>query len=281
MKTEISTSPIGIFDSGVGGLSVWREVRRLLPYENTRYVADQAHIPYGPRRIEEVREFAQGITEFLMSQGCKAIVLACNTASGAALHALRKQYPDTPFIGMEPAVKPAAERTKTGAIGVIATPTTLQGDLFHQLVTRFGSNITIHTQTCPGLVEIVESGQSNSRLAEKTVQRCVEPLMKNSIDQLVLGCTHYPFLTATIKRIIGPEITLVDPSPAIAKQIERVLQANEVRNPQLQSGHHVAYTSGSGDTLENFIKASISPPHPEIRRVNWQAGQLAKARGFV
>ena len=281
MITRSSTSPIGIFDSGVGGLSVWREIRCLLPYEDTQYVADQAHIPYGPRPVTEIRDFSRGITKFLMRQRCKAIVIACNTASGAALHMLRKQFPHVPFIGMEPAVKPAAEHTRTGVIGVIATPTTFQGELFRNLVSRFGMDIQIHTQTCPGLVEIVESGESNSRLAEKTARNCIEPLLKHNIDQLVLGCTHYPFLSRTIKRIIGPEIALIDPSPAIARQIKRILHTNKTTNVQNKRGQHTFYTTSSANNLKTFIETSITPPHPHILQIEWQSMHLIKPKSFA
>ncbi len=280
MTTKSPTFPIGIFDSGVGGLSIWREIRDRLPHEDTCYVADQAHIPYGPRTIKEIRHFARGITEFLLSQQCKAIVIACNTASGAALHTLRAQFPDTPFIGMEPAVKPASEKTKTGAIGVIATPTTFQGDLFRQLVSRFGENVKIHTRACPELVELIESGRSNSELAEKAARRCIEPLLQFDIDQLVLGCTHYPFLSTTIRQIIGPKIALIDPSPAIARQVERVLQSNARLNPQPCPGRHTIYTSSSSQILKAFLeKLRIAPP-PEIKRVKWKEERLTTAQRF-
>lgn len=274
MITLLPTSAIGIFDSGVGGLSVWREIHRQLPHEDTRYVADQAHIPYGPRRVTEIRRFARGITKFLIGQQCKVIVVACNTASGAALHTLRAQFPDIPFVGMEPAVKPAAEHTKTGVIGVIATPTTFQGDLFRSLVSRFGTQVNIHEQTCPGLVELVESGKSDSPAAERMTRRCVEPLLEKNIDQLVLGCTHYPFLYDTIRRIVGPNIAIIDPSPAIARQVKRVLASNSALNSQIELGTHICYTSSSDNTLKTFMETSIVHPLPDIQRVAWQSDSL-------
>lgn len=280
MIIQSPTSPIGLFDSGVGGLSVWREIRRYLPHENTRYIADQAHLPYGPRTLKEIRGFARGITEFLIDQRCKAVVIACNTASGAALHILREQFSHMPFIGMEPAVKPAAENTKTGAIGVIATPTTFQGDLFRRLAARFGKSVQIHTRACPGLVELVESGQSNTLLAEKAARCCIEPLLQYRIDQLVLGCTHYPFLASMIKQIIGPDITLVDPSPAIARQVERVLCSKKTLNRQSQPSHHILYTSSSDETLKAFVDNVIADPRPEIQQVIWEKNRLIKRNRF-
>jgi glutamate racemase len=182
---------------------------------------------------------------------------------------------------MEPAVKPAAEQTKTGSIGVIATPTTFQGELFRNLVHRFGTDTRIYTQVCPGLVEVVESGKANSQKAETIVRSCIQPLLKCNIDHLVLGCTHYPFLSHTIKRIIGPRVTLVDPSPAIARQVKRVLRVNHTINSQAKSSRHILYTSSSEDSLRGFVETIVSPPLPCIRRVKWKSKCLTTSRDFV
>ena len=155
----MNDQPIGIFDSGVGGLSILREIRLVLPHEDLLYFADQAHVPYGARSLEEVRDFSEGITSFLLEQGAKLIVVACNTASAASLYYLRNRFPDTLFVGMEPAVKPAAESTLNGVVGVLATPATFQGELFASVVERFAEGVTILSQTIPGLVERIESGQ--------------------------------------------------------------------------------------------------------------------------
>lgn len=235
---------IGIFDSGVGGLSVWREIVRQLPAENTLYFADQAHIPYGQRSLDEVRHLTENVARFLLAQGAKLIVVACNTASGAALHALRETFPDVPFVGMEPAVKPAVEHTRTGIVGVIATSATFQGDLFAGLVQRFGNGFDIHTQACPGLVEAVESGALDTPETEALLRRYLTPLLDAGIDQLVLGCTHYPFLSPLIQRIVGPEVTLIDPAPAVARQVGRVLNERTLLAPPGHIGHHQFYTSG-------------------------------------
>jgi glutamate racemase len=219
---------IGIFDSGIGGLSVWREIVHQLPYESTLYFADQAHIPYGPRPLKEVRRYAVGITRFLLAQGAKIIVVACNTASGAALYHLRETFPQTRFVGMEPAVKPAAERSRCGTIGVIATPATLQGELFRRLSERFTQQVTLKTQVCPGLVECVEAGNLTGPDVEALLHHYLDPMVEAGIDQLVLGCTHYPFLSATIQQVIGPNVTLIDPAPAVARQVKRVLTDNQL-----------------------------------------------------
>ncbi len=243
-EPSLPGNPIGIFDSGVGGLSVWREIVRQLPAENTVYVADQAHIPYGQRPLDEVRHLTENVTRFLLTQGAKLIVVACNTASGAALHTLREKFPDVPFVGMEPAVKPAVERTRTGAIGVIATPVTFQGDLFAGLVARFGNGVKLHTRACPGLVEAVEAGALDTPETEALLRHYLTPMLAAGIDQLVLGCTHYPFLSATIQRIVGSEVTLIDPAPAVARQVGRVLTQRGLAAPSTQPGQHHFYTSG-------------------------------------
>lgn len=243
--SQPSGSYIGVFDSGLGGLSVWREIVRHLPAEDTLYFADQGHVPYGPRSLEQIRAFSRAITEFLLEQGAKIIVVACNTASGAALHDLRATYPDVPFIGMEPAVKPAAEHTTRGSIGVLATPSAFQGVLFRRLVDRFGQQVTIHTQICPGLVEAVEAGALAAPATRALLQDCLAPLVEQGIDQLVLGCTHYPFLRATIEDILGPSVAIIDPAPAVASQVGRVLRDRGHLRESSQPATHLAFTSGS------------------------------------
>ncbi len=244
LRQSSAASPIGVFDSGVGGLSVWREIVRQLPTEDTLYFADQAHIPYGQRSLDEVRRLTENVTRFLLAQGAKLIVVACNTASGAALHTLRETFVDVPFVGMEPAVKPAVEHTRTGIVGVIATTATFQGDLFAELVQRFGDGFDIHTQACPGLVEAVEAGALDTPETESLLRRYLTPLLAAGIDQLVLGCTHYPFLSPLIQRIVGPEVRLIDPAPAVARQVERVLTRRNLLAPPGHIGHHQFYTSG-------------------------------------
>ena len=257
MKALPALSPIGVFDSGVGGLSVWREIVRQFPAEDTIYFADQAHIPYGSRSLDEVRGYTEAITRFLLHCGAKIIVVACNTASGAALHGLRDTFPDVPFVGMEPAVKPAAERTRTGKVGVIATPATFQGDLFASLVERFASDVELHTQACPGLVEAVETGALDTPETEKLLRRYLEPLLDAGIDHLVLGCTHYPFLQAAIQRITGPDVTLIDPAPAVARQVGRVLAVRGLLAPNGRIGQHRFYTSGDTATFALMARALI------------------------
>jgi glutamate racemase len=259
------TAPIGVFDSGVGGLSVWREIVRRLPAEDTLYFADQAHIPYGQRPLDEVRHLTENVTRFLLAEGVKLIVVACNTASGAALHALRETFPDVPFVGMEPAVKPAVEHTNTGIVGVIATPATFQGDLFAGLIQRFGNGFDIHTQACPGLVETVEAGALDTPETESLLRGYLVPLLEAGIDQLVLGCTHYPFLSPLIQRIVGPHVTLIDPAPAVARQVGCVLARRSLLAPAGQTGHHRFYTSGDPAKFSAMVQTLTGTRHPTIQ----------------
>jgi glutamate racemase len=264
-------APLGVFDSGVGGLSVWREIVRRLPHESTLYFADQAHVPYGPRPPAEVNDYAKGITRFLSDQGAKLIVVACNTASGAALHTLRATFPNIPFVGMEPAVKPAAERTRSGVIGVIATPATFQAALFQRLVERFASQVRLETQICPGLVHAVETGALDTPETEALLRRYLTPLLEAGIDHLVLGCTHYPFLSNAIAQIAGPGVTLVDPAPAVARQVERVLTQRGLQAEENHTPRHIFYTSGDPATLANMARALVGYKGP-TRPVAWERG---------
>ncbi len=214
---------VGIFDSGVGGLSVAREIMRQWPAQPLIYLADQAHVPYGQRPLAEIRDLTEGITRYLLDAGARVIVIACNTASAAALHWLRGRFPETPFVGMEPAVKPAAERTRSGRVGVIATAATFQGELFASLLDRYANGIEIHTQVCPEFVPLVEAGEIDTPRARAAVEQNLSPLLSAGIDQLVLGCTHYPFLRPLIEEVAGPGVTVIDPAPAVARQAGRVL----------------------------------------------------------
>lgn len=206
-----SPAPIGIFDSGVGGLSVLRAIRRQLPCHPVIYLADQGHVPYGPRSKQEVRSFAEGITRFLLKQGAQVIVVACNAASAASLYYLRETFPSVPFVGMEPAVKPAAEETHTGVIGVLATPVTFQGELYASVVERFAKDVTVLQDICPGLVGQVEKGQLETPETREILEHALTPMIEKGIDTVVMGCTHYPFVIPLIQQIVGPEVRVIDP----------------------------------------------------------------------
>ena len=222
LRSKQLSVPVGVFDSGVGGLSVTREIMALLPAQPIIYLADQAHAPYGQRPLTEIRALSEGITRFLIAEGAKVIVIACNTASAAALHGLREQFPDVPFVGMEPAVKPAVEGTRSGHVGVIATAATFQGELFASLLDRYAGRVAIHTQICAELVPLVEANELNSP-ARAAVEQYLAPLLAAEIDQLVLGCTHYPFLRPLIEEVAGVGVAVIDPAPAVARQTGRVL----------------------------------------------------------
>lgn len=223
--------PIGIFDSGVGGLSVWKEVAQLLPQEELIYFADTARCPYGGRSREEIVSFAQEVTEFLIGEKCKALVVASNTITSAAIDRLRQRY-DLPFIGIEPAVKPAAARTKTGHIGILATEFTLSSERYEKLLEAYAGNVQIHYQVGVGLVEIVESGRENSPQAEKLLGKYLGEMKRYGVDQLILGCTHYPFLRPQIIRIMGEGITIHDPAEAVARQARQVLDQKGLNAPE-------------------------------------------------
>ena len=274
---------IGVFDSGVGGLSVWREVVRQLPYEDTLYLADQAHVPYGSRRLAEVQEFSEGITRFLLDRGAKVVVVACNTASAAALHHLRRTFPHVPFVGMEPAVKPAVERTHNGVVGVIATQATFQGELFASLVERYAGDVRVLTQVCPGLVEAVEAGALDTPETEALLRRCVTPLIEAGVDQLVLGCTHYPFLRPALERVVGASVRVIDPAPAIARQTGRVLVQQGAEVSRGRVSHHVFCTSGDVATFTTMIGRLL--PHiggdVKVRAVRWCEGRLEAKTDIV
>jgi glutamate racemase len=245
--------PIGIFDSGVGGLSVLREIRKQLPDEPVIYLADQAHVPYGPRPLEEVRGFSETITRFLLSQGANIIVVACNTASAAALHHLRQVFPDIPFVGMEPAVKPAAENSHSRVVGVLATPATFQGALYASVVERFAQDVTLLQHTCPGLVQQIEAGELDTPETHRIIEEALLPMLEKGIDTVVLGCTHYPFVIPLIEQITGPNVRVVDPAPAVARQTARLLEANGVHHRLTQPPRLRFQTTGEAIRLELLL----------------------------
>lgn len=224
-----SQQPIGVFDSGVGGLSVLRRIRALLPAESLHYVADSRHLPYGDKTVEQVRQRVFRIAGRLIDQGAKALVVACNTATAAAIHELREAYP-LPIIGMEPGVKPAVESSRSGVVGILATQGTLQSDKFTRLVSRFGTGAEVIVQPCPGLVERIEQGRLDDAETETLLQRYLQPLREKGADALVLGCTHYPFVRPLIERLAGPGVQVIDTGWAVARQVQRQLDSADLLN---------------------------------------------------
>ncbi len=257
---------IGIFDSGVGGLSVLRSLKDVLPRHSFIYVADQAHVPYGPRPLEEVQAFSFEITRWLLEQGCGAIIVACNTASAVALHELRKAFPEIPFVGMEPAVKPAAEYTRTGVVGVIATPATFQGELYASVVERFASGVTVLEDTCPGLVEEIEAGRLDGKYTRQILEKALKPMLRQGIDTVVLGCTHFPFVIPLIQQITGPNVRVIDPAPAVARQATRVI--SETAPAGSCSRTIKLFTTGDIGVLKQTIPVLI-PFEIEIEGLRW------------
>ncbi len=245
-------NPIGVFDSGVGGLSVLREIRRELPGEHLLYVADSGHAPYGDKPAELIQARAAAIVEFLVSRHAKAIVVACNTATGVAIRMLRARF-SLPIIAMEPAVKPAVTHTKSGVIAVLATSRTIASENFAKLHERFGANVQILMQACPGLVEQVEAGELSGEKTRALIERYVAPLLAQGADTIVLGCTHYPFLAALIREIAGPAVTIIDPSAAIARELRRRLESASLLSTGTRAGTEQFWSSARSDTTRAVI----------------------------
>ncbi len=269
-----NNSPIGIFDSGVGGLSVLRALVEQLPNENIIYFGDQGHVPYGPRPMEQIQQFSEGITNFLLAQNAKIIIVACNTASAAALKYLREKFSDVQFVGMEPAIKPAAEYTQTGKVGVLATPATFQGELYASVVERFANDVELFQNTCAGLVGEIEKGNLNGTETRTILQNALLPMLENNIDTVVLGCTHYPFVIPLIKQIVGENVRVIDPAPSVARQAQRLLEAGGRLNQGL-GGKIQIFTTGDLSALEFTLPILLNKP-AEVKLALWENNQTLK-----
>lgn len=244
--------PVGVFDSGVGGLTVLREIRSALPAENLLYVADSQHAPYGERSQEFIGARSIAICEFLLSRQAKAIVVACNTATAAAIVALRARF-SIPIIAIEPAVKPAAKHTKSGVVGVLATSGTLASDNFMKLLVRFGADVNILVQPCPGLVEQVEAGDLTSNQTRALLEKYLLPMLAQGADTVVLGCTHYPFLVPLIQNIAGERVSIIDPAAAIASELRRRLESVALLSAKGEGGSERFWTSGKVEKVQPVI----------------------------
>jgi glutamate racemase len=249
----INNNPIGLFDSGIGGTSIWKEIHQLLPNEDTIYLADSKNAPYGEKSKEEIIYLSCKNTELLLNKNCKLIVVACNTATTNAIKELRAKY-DIPFIGIEPAIKPAALHSATQKIGILATKGTLNSELFYKNVEQF-QDIQIIEQIGYGLVELIENGKINTFEMEKLLSQYLTPMIKSNIDYLVLGCSHYPYLIPQIKKIIPPSITIIDSGEAVAKQTKKIItekigfrEIPEKSNQQFYTNIHPKVLA---DILEN------------------------------
>lgn len=250
-----------------------RALRSQLPHECAVYIGDQEHVPYGARSLAEVREFAEGITRFLLAEGAKLIVVACNTASAAALMHLRTTFPSTPFVGMEPAVKPAAEGTLSGVVGVLATPATFQGELYASVVERFAEGVEVLRSTCPGLVERIEEGDLRGPRTRRILERALLPMIDQGADAVVLACTHFPFVIPLIAEIVGPDVRVIDPAPAVARQTNRVLEAQGLLAPADAGGGIEIRTSGDSEAMQRTLPHLLGED-PVVGRVRWTDSRL-------
>ena len=246
-KNTMSKNPIGVMDSGVGGISVLKHIHTLLPHEHLVYFADSAHAPYGNKSPEEIKDRCFAVADFLIAQQAKALVVACNTATAAAITDMRAAY-DLPIIGMEPAVKPAATATKNGVIGVLATVGTLKSAQFAALLESYGRNVKVITQGCIGLVECIERGELDTAETKALIKQYTSPLLAEGADTIVLGCTHYPFVRQYIQQIVGPNVTLIDTGAAVAKRLQQVLEQQQMLNAATEAGDYVFLTSGTEET---------------------------------
>lgn len=240
--------PIGIFDSGVGGTSIWKELYQLMPNESTIYLADSKNAPYGEKAKEEILQLSIKNTEFLLERDCKLIVVACNTATTNAIDYLRKTY-NIPFIGIEPAIKPAALQTKAKKVGVLATKGTLSSSLFYNTSKLFASGIKVYEQEGKGLVELIEAGLSDSKQLKNLLNQFLNPMLEEGIDCLVLGCTHYPYLIPMLKEILPKGIRVIDSGQAVAKQTKSVLESNGLLNSDSASSQKQLFYSNANPFL--------------------------------
>jgi glutamate racemase len=249
MRTK--SSPIGLFDSGIGGTSIWKEIHTLLPHENTLYLADSKNAPYGQRSKEEIVELSFKNTRFLLDNGAKIIVVACNTATTNAIKELRAAF-DVPFIGIEPAIKPAAINTQTGSIGILATKGTLSSELFAQKVSGF-SGVNIIEQVGYNLVALIEDGKLNSPEIKELLKTYLTPMIEARIDYLVLGCSHYPYLVPQIREILPAGVKIIDSGEAVARQTRKVLQQHDLLNNGAEKAFTAFYTNSAPEVLQNII----------------------------
>jgi glutamate racemase len=244
---------IGIFDSGIGGLWILKYLEETVPGYNYIFFGDQAHVPYGLHTPDEITKFSFDIVDLLIKKDCKLVVVACNTATSAAIDKLRANY-NIPFVGIEPAVKKASELSKTGHIGILATKVTAEGKKLQDSIEHITNDVKVHTCIGYGLVELVEEGKADTDEAEQLLRTYLEPLINQNIDELVLGCTHYAFLIKRIRKIVGDNVNIVDPAPAVVKQVKRLLEENNIL-PSINKKEPEILTSGSDlGKIKEFYK---------------------------
>jgi glutamate racemase len=268
--------PIGAFDSGVGGLSVWRAVRKLLPSESITFLADSGHVPYGEKSTAELEDLTGRITQFLLNKDCKMIVVACNTATVHAIGYLRERFPEIPFVGVVPVVKTLSSRTRTGTIAVLSTPATSKSEYLAGLFEEFAPGKQVVNVGCDGLEDLVESGNVGTRATTALLERHLEPVRKSDADVVGLGCTHYPFLRHRIKTMLGPGVTLYDPSRPVARRVRQVLLERDM----LAEGAEPVfdfYTTGNTETVRRVASRLLRIPVAKVSYVDLEAVTLAGA----
>ena len=274
--------PVGVWDSGVGGLTVLREMRRLLPHENFVYIGDGFHAPYGGRTPDEITDFSLALSHFLVNRhNARALVVACNTATAASAPALRDVFTPLgiPVVAMEPAVKPAVQATRTGKVGILATVGTLKSARFAALLARYeGGSVQFITHPCPGLVEAVETGQTRTPETRALLAGYIAPLLTQNVDTIVLGCTHYPVLRPLIAEIAGPNVALIDTGEAVARRLQSVLD-NELGAANKGNGVDglECYTTGDVPAFIRAAQTILDIPNPSVRRLQWTKGELTDA----
>ncbi|WP_370478797.1 glutamate racemase [Tamlana flava] len=248
----MNEQPIGIFDSGVGGTSIWKEIHALLPHENTIYLADSANAPYGPKGKQAIIELSKKNTEYLLNKGCKIIVVACNTATTNAIDYLRANY-NVPFIGIEPAIKPAALQTKTSTVGILATKGTLSSELFSKTSNLFAKDIKVIEQIGNGIVELIEDGKLYSEEMKALLKVYLEPMIDANIDYLVLGCTHYPYLIPILVELLPNDVKIIDSGEAVARQTKAILEKNQLTNTSILKPKNDFFTNGNPEIVKSLL----------------------------
>ncbi|NRA91303.1 MAG: glutamate racemase [Psychroserpens sp.] len=252
----MSTNPIGIFDSGIGGTSIFKEIHELLPFEDTIYLSDSKNAPYGNKTKAQIIDLSIKNTELLLSKGCKLIVVACNTATTNAIKQLRNTY-DIPFIGIEPAIKPAALQSQTKSIGILATRGTLSSELFHRTSDLYSHGINVIEQVGEGIVPLIEQGKTNSEDMKKLLTQYIDPMLEANIDHLVLGCTHYPYLIPMLETMLPKHVKIIDSGLAVAKQTKAILEKQNILTTNSSASENVFYTNGNVSVLKDILKGNF------------------------
>lgn len=259
----MSNKPIGIFDSGVGGTSIWKEIHALLPYESTLYLADSKNAPYGPKGRDRIIELSVKNSDLLLKNHCKLVVVACNTATTNAIDYLRASY-NVPFIGIEPAIKPAALQTKTGAIGILATKGTLSSSLFHNTSNLFAQGINVIEQEGEGIVELIENGQLYSEAMKDLLKQYLQPMLDAHIDHLVLGCTHYAYLMPLLRELLPKEVKIIDSGEAVAKQTKAILAQHELLHVSKSHSKNQFFTNGNPEIMQTLLNGNFDVTHVDF-----------------